>query len=75
MLTGRYCWRSALKSGVLYGYEPPLIERERTTVPGLLRENGYRTACFGKWHLGMGYSAKKGGAQIDFDRPLPWGNA
>jgi arylsulfatase A len=75
VLTGRYCWRSALKSGVLYGYEPPLIERERTTVPGLLRENGYRTACFGKWHLGMGYSAKKGGAQIDFDRPLPWGNA
>jgi arylsulfatase A len=74
VLTGRYCWRSALKNGVLYGYEPPLIERDRTTVPSLLRENGYQTACFGKWHIDMGYTAKEA-ADLDFDRPLPWGNS
>ena len=35
---------------------------------------GYHTACIGKWHLGLGYSAKEG-AEIDFDQPLPWENA
>ena len=38
VLTGRYCWRSRLKYGVLYGYEPPLIEPERLTVAGLLKD-------------------------------------
>ena len=27
VLTGRYCWRSRLKRSVLFGYEPPLIEK------------------------------------------------
>ncbi len=74
VLTGRYCWRSNLKHGVLYGYEPPLIERERLTVAGLLKEAGYNTACVGKWHLGLGFSTKAG-QHIDFARPLPWSNA
>ena len=51
VLTGRYCWRSRLKRGVLYGYEPPLIEPERLTVAGLLKDAGYNTACVGKWHF------------------------
>ena len=74
VLTGRYCWRSSLKHGVLYGYEPPLIETNRLTVASLLKAAGYHTACIGKWHLGLGYSAKPG-TQFDFDRPLPWSNA
>ncbi len=74
VLTGRYCWRSELKHGVLYGYEPPLIEPNRLTVAALLKNAGYNTACVGKWHLGLGYSTKPG-QEIDFDRPLPWGDA
>ena len=74
VLTGRYCWRTDLKHGVLYSYEPPLIEKERLTVAGLLKNAGYNTACIGKWHLGLGFSTKPG-QHIDFDRPLPWGNA
>jgi arylsulfatase A len=74
VLTGRYCWRSDLKHGVLYGYEPPLIEPERLTVAGMLQNAGYHTAAVGKWHLGLGYTAKPG-ESVDFDRPLPWGNA
>lgn len=54
ILTGRYCWRSALKSGVLWGYSPSLIEPGRTTVASLLRNAGYFTAGIGKWHLGLG---------------------
>lgn len=55
ILTGRYNWRSRLKSGVLYGYDPPLIERERPTLASLLKDCGYHTAAIGKWHLGLGW--------------------
>ena len=60
LLTGRYCWRSALKEEVLYNYELPLIEPERPTVASLLREHGYHTACIGKWHLGLGWGVREG---------------
>ena len=55
---GRYSWRSRLQAGVLGGFSPPLIDRDRLTVPALLRQHGYRTACIGKWHLGMTMPAK-----------------
>src|SRR5512146_522796 len=32
IMTGRYCWRSRLKKGVLNGYSPSLIEPGRLTV-------------------------------------------
>jgi arylsulfatase A-like enzyme len=65
ILTGRYCWRSRLKQGVLGGYSPNLIEKGRLTVPALLRQQGYYTAGVGKWHLGLGTQAK-----CDFTQPL-----
>ena len=58
ILTGRYAWRSRLKTGVLWGYDPPLIEEGRVTVASFLQENGYHTACVGKWHLGLGWQQK-----------------
>ncbi len=74
VLTGRFCWRSHLRSNVLYGYEPPLIEPARQTVAGMLQDAGYHTAAIGKWHLGLGYSTKPG-CFFDFNRVLPWRNA
>lgn len=65
ILTGRYSWRTRLKSGVLNGYSPALIEEERMTVASMLRKHGYRTACVGKWHLGLGQAKK-----TDYDKPL-----
>jgi arylsulfatase A-like enzyme len=59
-LTGRYCWRGRLKSGVLLGYDTDLIEPDRLTVPKLLKKAGYTTACIGKWHLGMGFPTTDG---------------
>nr|WP_121271905.1 arylsulfatase [Pedobacter schmidteae] len=55
ILTGRYAFRSALKKGVLHGYSPALIEKGRPTVASFLRDNGYTTACIGKWHLGLNW--------------------
>ena len=55
ILTGRYCWRTRLTSGVLWPWDAPLIPAERFTLPGLLRTNGYRTAAIGKWHLGLNW--------------------
>ncbi|MGI9392412.1 MAG: sulfatase family protein, partial [Parvibaculales bacterium] len=54
LLTGRYAWRTKLKKGVLWGYSPLLIDVKRATLASLLREQGYKTAAIGKWHLGMG---------------------
>ncbi len=71
MLTGRYAWRSRLPYGVLYGYEPPLIAADLPTLPGMLRDRGYHTACVGKWHLGMNFRPKSG-QHIDLESPLPW---
>jgi arylsulfatase A-like enzyme len=53
LVTGRYCWRSPLKKGVLNGYSEHLIEPDRFTIADLFKAKGYTTACFGKWHLGM----------------------
>lgn len=52
VLTGRYNWRSELKSGVLSGFSRSLITPDRTTVASMLADNGYTTAYVGKWHLG-----------------------
>lgn len=54
LLTGRYAWRTRLQRGVLDGgSDEPLISADRLTVPGLLQQQGYATACVGKWHLGF----------------------
>src|SRR6266571_2712746 len=35
LLTGRYCWRTRLKQGVLQGYDPLLVEQGRLTAASL----------------------------------------
>ena len=60
LLTGRYNWRSSLKSGVLYGYSRPIIPVGRSTMASMLKKHGYETACIGKWHLGWNWGTKKG---------------
>lgn len=65
ILTGRYCWRTRLKEGVLWGYSPDLIEPGRMTVASLLKKHGYATGGVGKWHLGLGNAEK-----VDYSKPL-----
>jgi arylsulfatase A len=80
LLTGRYCWRTELKSGVLWGYDPHLIEPGRLTLPQMLQANGYATACIGKWHLGLGWDIISGDPngveadpKVNFGTPLSAG--
>ena len=68
ILTGRYCWRTSLKSGVLWTDDPLLIESDRPTIASELRDAGYHTAFVGKWHLGLG-STKP----TDWSKPLDAG--
>ena len=60
LLTGRYNWRTKLQRGVLGGLSPRLIEPGRMTLASMLKEQGYHTACIGKWHLGMDWAVKPG---------------
>ncbi len=60
ILTGRYCWRTALKSSVLWPWDAPLIEADRLTLPAMLGKRGYHAACVGKWHLGWDWPTKDG---------------
>jgi arylsulfatase A-like enzyme len=76
-LTGRYCWRSRLKRGVLDGWSAPLIEPGRQTVAALLKDRGYHTACVGKWHLGLDWTTAEGKPasreRTDYARPFQYG--
>ena len=68
ILTGRYNWRSRIKSSVTDGFSAPVIEEGRLTVPGMLQVHGYSTAMIGKWHLGLSWATQGGtGAMDDSD--------
>lgn len=75
VLTGRYCWRTPLKQGVIGGYARPLIEPTRLTVASMLKERGYHTACIGKWHVGLTFHDRHGQPteveeEVDFSQPV-----
>jgi arylsulfatase A len=81
VLTGRMAFRLDYR-GVFTGAGGPcLIEPERLTLPGMLRQQGYATAMFGKWHIGLTFFDADGQAihqnglpavrRIDYSRAIP----
>ena len=65
IMTGRYCWRSRLKEGIVWQWDGALIEPDQKTVAQLLREQDYQTACIGKWHLGLDWKLQDGSQPSD----------
>ncbi len=55
LLTGRYSWRTELKTGVYNAEQPCMIADGRMTLANLFKDQGYHTAMVGKWHLGMDF--------------------
>ena len=65
LLTGRYPSR---REGVniLPGDAKCIIDKGVTTLPMILRENGYRSGIVGKWHLGL----SDGSSPINWNEPV-----
>ena len=55
LLTGRDLYRTGMISG---GFGQATIHTDEVTIAEPLRAAGYRTAVFGKWHLGDNYPSR-----------------
>jgi arylsulfatase A len=81
LLTGQMAFRIHYR-GVFAGTGGPcLIRKDQFTLPQMLRDKGYTTAMFGKWHVGLtfldsdGARITQGGVEgvkrIDYQRAIP----
>lgn len=59
LLTGRYPSRFGVEDNRPLDGPTAALDRTETMLPEVLRGQGYRTALFGKWHLGAGEHGPK----------------
>ena len=52
LLTGRYQQRAGIVDVMARHLDTPSLPPTELTLPRLMKQGGYRTALFGKWHLG-----------------------
>lgn len=83
ILTGQMAFRTGMRS-VFVGLQGPcLIDEDRLTLPQMLSNAGYATACVGKWHVGMTFfdstgqritdRSVEGVRKADYSRAIPDG--
>lgn len=58
LLTGVYPWRQE-GTGILPGDAKLIIPTDKTTLPKVFQQSGYKAAVVGKWHLGLGGDDEK----------------
>ncbi len=80
LLTGRHHWRDF--HDIVNSFGKPIFREGQLTLPQMLQEKGYATACIGKWHLGWDWDAiRKPGTprnslhynDFDWSKPVPGG--
>lgn len=81
LLTGQHHWRRF--HGIVNGFGKSVFKPGDFTIAKMLKAQGYRTGCFGKWHLGWDWDAiRKPGAtkndwekaeSYDWTKPFPHG--
>ncbi len=77
LLTGTYHWRR--QHSIVNSFEKPFFNESDITLPQVLKENGYATACIGKWHLGWNWEFKNEPTDvvtvndIDWSKPISGG--
>ncbi|MEM9481013.1 MAG: sulfatase [Verrucomicrobiota bacterium] len=52
LMTGTYAHRIGMDGTVCFPGEHRGLNPDEVTMAEMLKENGYATGCFGKWHLG-----------------------
>lgn len=84
LMTGQMAFRVPRGGTVFTGAGgPSLIALERLTLPKMLKQQGYKTAAFGKWHIGLTFRDSEGRPihnnsleavkRIDFSRRIEGG--
>eukprot|EP00752_Nemacystus_decipiens_P013736 g12189.t1 len=81
MLTGQHHWRRF--HGIVSAFGGPVFKDGEYTIAQMLKDKGYKTGCFGKWHLGWDWNAiRKPGVKredwpkaesYDWTKPFPGG--
>lgn len=52
LMTGTYADRIGMGKSVVFPADERGLNTSEVTIAEMLKENGYTTGCFGKWHLG-----------------------
>jgi len=71
LMTGRYSLRTGA-AAVTRGLET--VRSEEVTIAEVLQAAGYRTGCFGKWHIGEHYPNHPNGQGFDEFFGMPQGH-
>ncbi len=74
LLTGCYPKRVGLEKGVLGNNAKKGLNPNEITIADMLRDNGYSTACVGKWHLGHHQQFLPNQQGFDYWFGLPYSN-
>lgn len=81
LLTGQHHWRRF--HGIVQAFGKSVFKPDDFTIAKMLKKQGYRTGCFGKWHLGWDWDAirkpgaagkrKTAASSYDWTKPFPGG--